>query len=85
VGPESYRARLNETQDKLFLLVHVIGEHGASSWRQCELKIDFKPYVFVMKAGQLITMTQDEYAQMIKARQQKASATVASTASPNPQ
>jgi hypothetical protein len=82
LGGDSYRARLNETQDKLLLLVHVVGEHGGDSWRQCELKIDVKPYVFVMKDGQLTTLTQEQYAQMIKAREQKASVSVTSTANP---
>jgi hypothetical protein len=81
---DSYRARLNDTQDKLFLLVHAVGDHGSNSWRQCELKIDLKPYIFILKAGQVTTMTQEEYAQMM-ARQQKASATVASNANSNPQ
>jgi hypothetical protein len=60
----------------------MVGEHGDQSWRQCELNIDNKPDVFVMKAGQLTTMSPEQYAQMIKAREQKASVSVASTANP---
>jgi hypothetical protein len=82
MGNEFYQARLNEAQDRLYVLCHGAGEH---SWKQYELKVNIKPDVFVVKDGQLITLTQEQYAQMIKAREQRASVSPASNVSSNPQ
>jgi len=85
LGNEAYRARLNDTSDKLYLLVHVIGENGENSYRQCELKINVKLSVFVKTITGLTTMSQEEFARMRKAREQKQALSVASNAATNPQ